>query len=243
MFRANLFSQWVTVCGYLGLYVFGVCVNMIFYYLVVFWSGVRGYGAVLTGVALLPETFSLPLSAILCGLAMRKTGRLDWPMFVGWPLASASIGLLWFLDAHTPIPILILINIGVGLGAGTVSPALQLIILRTTNPRDNGHSMAMGWLFRSAGMCLGIAIGTAVFTVQMDNHLSRLNVPKTTGETFLRALMDGMDNSAGRQVIVDTLRILWMICCALSGVAGILCCSCKYPRLERTGSSSINEGS
>lgn len=230
MFKSVLFTEWATVCSFLGQAVFGVCVNMIFYYLVVFWSGVRGFDEIMTGVALLPETFSIPVAAILCGLGMRKTGQIRRAMCVGWPLISISIGLLWFLDAHTPLPTLVVINAGVGLGAGVVVSSLNVAILATTKKEDNGHAMAMGFLFKSAGMCLGIAIGTAVFTVQMDNQLSTLGgEAEMTAESFLRALRQVKNDPAGQEVIVRALRILWIICSGLSGIVGFLCCLCQYP--------------
>ena len=231
MFRASLFAKWVTICSFMGQGVFGVCINMIFYYLVVFWSGVRGFSEILTGVALLPETLCIPVSAIACGLIMRHTGRIRWAMLVGWPLTSLFIGLMWFLDAKTPLPVLILINAGVGLGAGIIAPALNVVHLASTKKEDNGHAMAMGFLFKSAGMCLGIAIGTAVFTVQMDSRLKKVGDTETTAELFLQALRNLKHDPAGQEVVVRTLRILWIICCALSGVVGLLCCTCKYPGL------------
>ncbi|KAK3381305.1 major facilitator superfamily domain-containing protein [Podospora didyma] len=219
MFRSSLFARWVTVCSFFGQAVFGVCVNMIFYYLVVFWSGVRGFDEIMTGVALLPETLAIP------------TGRIRWAMLLGWPLTSLSIGLLWFLDTKTPLAILIVINAGVGLGAGIVASSLNVAILATTEKEDNGHAMAMGWLFKSAGMCLGIAIGTAVFTEQMESQLNKMEEPEMTAESLLRVLKEVKNDPAGQEVIVRTLRILWIICCGLSGLAGLLCGLCQYPAL------------
>ncbi|KAK5653372.1 hypothetical protein OQA88_9064 [Cercophora sp. LCS_1] len=236
MFRASLFISPVTISAFFGQAVFGMCVNMIFYYLVVYWSGVRGFSEILTGVALLPETFSIPVAAIGCGLAMRHTDRIRWAMFIGWPLTSVSIGLLWFLDTKTPLGALVVINIGVGLGAGTIASALNVALLASTSKEDNGHAMAMGWVFKSAGMCLGIAVGTAVFTVGMEHELEGTNGygagADVTAESFLRALGDVKQNAADRDVIVKTLRILWMVCSGLAALAGLFCCSFKYPPLR-----------
>ncbi|KAK4454060.1 putative transporter [Podospora aff. communis PSN243] len=242
MFRASLFTNWATVFGFLGQAVFGVCVNMIFYYLVIYWSGVRGFSEILTGVALLPETFAIPIAAIVCGLIMRKKNKIRWAMWVGWPLTSLSIGLLWFLDTTTSLPVLILINVGVGLGAGTIASALNVSILATTKREDNGHAMAMGWLFKSAGMCMGIAIGTAVFTVRMEYELEKVGGADMTSQSFLRTLKEVKGDPTGREVIVNTLRILWLICCVLSGVVGLLCCSVKYPPLYDPGQIPDVEG-
>ncbi|KAK3332139.1 major facilitator superfamily domain-containing protein [Cercophora scortea] len=239
MFRASLFSRWVTIFCFMGLGVFGICLNMIFYYLVVFWSGVRGFSEIMTGVALLPETVCIPLSAIACGLTMRRTGLIRWAMFVGWPLTSISIGLLYFLDAKTPVGAMMVINAGVGLGAGVVSSSLNVAVLATTKKEDNGHAMAMGWLFKSAGMCLGIAIGTAVFALQMENRLEDIEDPGMTTESLLQVLNEVKNDPLGQEAIVRTLRILWAICGSLAAVVGLLCASCKYPTLQDRAATEL----
>ncbi|KAK4461598.1 major facilitator superfamily domain-containing protein [Cladorrhinum samala] len=230
MFRAVVFEEPAVVCALFGLTVFGLCVNMIFYYLVVFWSGVKGLNEILTGVALLPETLTIPIAAILCGAYMRLSNQIHWAMRFGWPLSTLSLGLLWFLDDKTPLWGLIVINIGVGFGAGMVSPALHLTILAATEKKINGHATAMAYLFKSAGMCLGVALGTAVFTMQMTAHFNGVEAgQKMNAESMLQMLKEVKSDPNSMDAIIQTLRILWMLCCALSGVAGTLCNLCKYP--------------
>ncbi|KAK3998298.1 major facilitator superfamily domain-containing protein [Cladorrhinum sp. PSN332] len=223
MFRAVVFEKRVVVCSLFGLTIFGVCVNMIFYYLVVFWSGVRGFDEILTGIALLPETLTIPIAAILCGLYMRSVNQIHWAMRVGWPLTTLSLGLLWFQDDKTPLGALIVINIGVGFGAGTISSAMNVTILAATAKKINGHVTAMAWLFKSAGMCLGIAVGTAIFTMQMTERFKEIGGDEMNAESMLRMLKDVKSDPESRGAIVGTLRILWMVCCGLSAIAGILC--------------------
>lgn len=235
MFRPGLFAKRVTNFSFFGLGVFGVCVNMIFYYLVVYWSGVRGYSEIITGLFLLPETITIPVAAIVIGITMRQRGQIRWAMLLGWPLTTVSIGLLYFLDTQTHVVVLVFINLLVGLGAGTIVSALNVTLLASTKREDNGHAMAMGFLSKSAGMCLGIAIGTAVFTTQMDNRLKDNEDAEMVAESFMRMLHGVKDDPAGQEIIVRTLRILWWICFGLSFLAGILCISCKYPGYYENG--------
>ncbi|KAK4161930.1 major facilitator superfamily domain-containing protein [Cladorrhinum sp. PSN259] len=231
MFRSVVFEKPVVLCALLGLTIFGMCVNMIFYYLVVFWSGVKGFDEILTGVALLPETLTIPIAAILCGLYMRKTNQIHWAMRVGYPLTTLSLGLLWFQDDKTPLWALIIINIGVGFGAGTISSALNVTILAATAKKINGHVTAVAWMLKSAGMCLGIAIGTAIFTGHITQKFRVISGQEMDAESMLRMLKEVKSDPASRGAIVGTLRILWMTCCGLSGFAGLLCNLCEYPRI------------
>ncbi|KAK4220032.1 major facilitator superfamily domain-containing protein [Rhypophila decipiens] len=229
MFRARLFTKPVTVYSFIGQAVFGICLNMIFYYLVVYWSGVRGYDEIITGLCLLPETITIPLAAVVCGLVMRRTDRIRVAMLVGWPLTTLSIGLLWYMDAQTPLGVLLLINGLVGLGAGIIVSAMNVTLLASTKKADNGHAIAMGIMFKSTGMSLGVAIGTAVFTARMDSLLDAGADTELVAESFMRMLHGVKDDPAVQEIIVSTLRILWLICCGLALVAGVLCVSCRYP--------------
>ncbi|KAK4232614.1 major facilitator superfamily domain-containing protein [Podospora fimiseda] len=233
MFRAVVFEKPVVVCSLFGLTVFGVCVNMIFYYLVVFWSGVRGFDEILTGIALLPETLTIPISAILCGFWMRRTNEIRSSMRVGWPLTVLFLGLLWFQDEKTHLGVLIPINIGVGFGAGVISSAMNVTILAATAKKINGHVTAMAYLFKSAGMCLGIAVGTAIFTLQMTERFKAIGGDEMDSESMLRMLKDVKSNPESRGAIVSSLRVLWMVCCGLAGISGVLCNLWKYPLIDK----------
>lgn len=45
-----------------------------------------------------------------------------------------------------------------------------MTMLTLTKKANKGHDMAMGIMFKSAGMCLGVGIGTAVFTTLMGSR-------------------------------------------------------------------------
>lgn len=122
---ASLFTKAVTVYTFIGQAVFGICLDMIFYYLVVYWSGVRGYDEIITGLCLRPETVAIPLAGVISGLMMRRTDFIRGAMFIGWPLTTLSVGLIWFMDTQTPLGILLFINGLVGLGGGIICVSLE----------------------------------------------------------------------------------------------------------------------
>ncbi|KAK0667537.1 major facilitator superfamily domain-containing protein [Cercophora samala] len=232
MFRPEIFNKHVTVSAILGLTVCGICLNVLLFHLVLFWEGVRGYSKMETSVAVLPETVSIPIAALVCGLLMRRTNRIREAVWVGWPLAVLSLGLLWFMDDNTPMPWLVIINCGVGLAAGTLMAALNVALLAATKKELNGHAIAMGLQARSAGMCLGIAIGTTVFSYTMNQRLQKVGGGEMNSEEILRMIEEIKRDPNCREAIIDALRVLWGICCVLSGLVGLYNCVCKFPLLR-----------
>lgn len=231
MFRPEIFSKHVTVSAILGLTVCGICLNILLFHLVLFWEGVRGYSKMETSVAVLPETVSIPIAALVCGLVMRRTNRIREAVSVGWPLAVLSLGLLWFMDDNTPLPWLVIVNCGVGLAAGILMAALNVSLLAATKRELNGHAIAMGLQARSAGMCLGVAIGTTVFSYTMNQRLRQVG-GEMNSEEILRMIEEIKRDPNCRKAIIDALRVLWVICCALSGIVGLYNCVCKFPLLR-----------
>ena len=236
MFRASLFASRAAACTFANQAVYGMCLNMVFYYLVLFWSAVRGRDALGAGVALLPEAVGIPAAAIVAGLVIRRTGDVRWPLRASWALTAAAAGLLWLQDAAAPAAALYAINTVVGLGCGTVTAASTTALLVTTVRRDHAHALAMGALFRSAGMALGIALGTAVFSARLGARLAHLGLPPDVvgPDALLRRLHELRARPDVVQAVVDTLRVLWITCCALAAVAAALCWLGTYPNIRDT---------
>lgn len=88
----------------------GLLINLGFYgelfVATLYFQEVRGYSALLTGLALLPEAGVVSVASILSGRVMARTGpRL--PMIVGLALGGAGLVGLVVAGAHTPYGLLI----------------------------------------------------------------------------------------------------------------------------------------
>jgi hypothetical protein len=232
MFRPSMFTNSTTIAGLFGAGINGMCLCMIFYFVTVFWIGVRGLNPIQTGMALLPETFSIPLAAIMTGIAIRLTGRIQWASWIGWPMSTLALGLFWFMDITTPVAYLFVIHVLAGVGCGIVAPASTMTVLVTTSREDAGHAMAMIGVIRAAGQCLGIAVGTAVFYSQMKLRLQNLGGHDVTLDKLMQALNELKDNLRAREALIEALRTLWYICCSLSAISTVLCCVFPCPKLS-----------
>ncbi|KAH8887687.1 MFS general substrate transporter [Thozetella sp. PMI_491] len=231
MFRASLFVQWTAVSCYTGQAVLGLCMNMVFYFIVVFWTGVRHFTTLEVGLALLPQLVCIPTAAIIAGLVVRSTGCVGWALRTGWPMGAISCGMLWFMDTNTPLPFLVIINASVGLACGMVGSSLNTAVMSVSMTADQGHAMAMGGLMRSAGTTVGLGVGTAIFSTIMQGKFDNIEAG-VTSEALLQLLRDLKNDPHVVLAIVDVLRILWVTCAGLCAVAAILAWTCRYPNLK-----------
>jgi hypothetical protein len=237
-FRPGVFSNWAAIAGQIGAFVHGILLWLLIYYLVLYYEGVRGYSAVFTGIMVLPETLTLAPSAVVVGILITKTGSYRWANYLGWVLITTGFGLFYLLDANLSVIGLVFINIICGLGLGISLPGLSITIQAATRREDSGHTVAMMSVLRCAGQCLGVAIGTAIFTNGLGPKLRTAGASDDiTVDGIMRAiesLHSIGDFEATHKIetaLVETLRVIWIVGCALAAVTGLMFTSVKCPPL------------
>ncbi|KAL2282137.1 hypothetical protein FJTKL_11179 [Diaporthe vaccinii] len=155
----NVSSIATYTCGLIqGLVIYGQL-----YYIPFYFQSVKGYGGVITGVAILPVMITLVPSSIATGAVVTKTGRYRWPIWLGWVLVTASSGLTMIFDRATPIAAWVFILIALGFGHGAVLNAQNFAAQAMCMSGREGHAAAMYAFLRQFGMTLGVGIGGTIF--------------------------------------------------------------------------------
>lgn len=72
------------------------------YYLPLYFQVAKGYSPLLSGVALIPQSFSVCPASVITGILITRTGRYRWAIWGGWALTVLGTGLLYLLDVDTP---------------------------------------------------------------------------------------------------------------------------------------------
>jgi hypothetical protein len=221
-----IFSNRTAIIGHAGTLVQGILLWMLLYYLPLYYEGVRGYSPLMTGLAAFPETFTVAPAAIFTGLMISKTGHYRWAVNAGWFLTTLGMGLLCILREGTPVFAWILLNLVPGLGLGMLVPAAGTVVQAATESKDAAHSISMFYLLRACGQTIGVSIGGTIFRYQLSDVLDVGDVSsETTVEGLLRILRgldkNGMDDRVLIKSIVQALRIVWAVGCALAGLACI----------------------
>ena len=144
----------------------GFLINLGFYgqlfVMSLYFQDVRGYSALRTGLALLPQAALLIVASTLSGRIMARTGPRT-PMLAGLLIGGA--GLLGIAAAATSAPYVILaVTFGAaGFGMALTMPAATAAVMEAAPPDRGGIASGVVNAARQAGGVLGVALlGTLV---------------------------------------------------------------------------------
>ena len=227
--RPSTFNNRTVVISFATTIIHGIILWCLLYYQPFYYEAVKGYSSILTGVALLPSTFTTAPMAFITGLVIARTGTYKWSLYLGWGIATFGLGLLVLLQPSTSVPQWIFINLTSGIGLGILFPALQFQVQSASPSREMAFSVAMFVFFRSFGQAIGIAIGGLVFQNQMfaklrDQPLYAQRARELARDAaamveVIRSTPDGPKKLVLQQAYADSLRVVYILLCALAGAA------------------------
>lgn len=230
-FKPELFRKWGSVCAFFSTFTLGLTLSMTFYHLVLFWEGVRDFSPMMVGTVLLCETLTFPVTAAVVGVIIKKTGYVKWASCLGSVVAVVTSGLFWCMDQNTSLSALVIINMGAGIGLGIRHSALIMTVLCTQEKRLHGHAIAMRTLVFSAGQCLGISVGVALFQSNFHYKVQNTDMLQITAESLLRMMDSLVGGHEIKPSIVYALRWVWGATCVVDFIGGILLCTAHCPRV------------
>lgn len=242
--RFSIFSNWTLRLVYLQTLVHGIVLWSLLYFLPLYYQGVKGYSPIITGIAVLPETFLIarksttlinlractderPAVSIITGVVSSSLGRYRWAIWLSWSTTTLGCGLLYLLSPSTRVPAFVLLNIPVSIGTGMAFNSMSLAIQAAGRPQDAAHSITFYSFIRVFGQALGVAVGGVVFQNQIQTKLSAYpSLAPLAGEysmdaTALVGIIQKMDNSTEKtqlvQAYADSIKMIWVVMAALSG--------------------------
>jgi DHA2 family methylenomycin A resistance protein-like MFS transporter len=139
----------------------GLLINLGFYgelfVATLYFQQVRGYSALLTGLALLPQMGMAAIASPLSGRVMARTGpRL--PMIAGLALGGAGLLGLLVAGARTPYGLLVAPLAAVGFGMAFTMPAATAAVMGTAPEGRGGAASGVINAARQVGGVIGIAL-------------------------------------------------------------------------------------
>lgn len=228
----ELFNNRTAAVSYFSSALSGLLVWCIVYYMPLYFQAVKEYTPVITGVCLFPQTFTVAPAGAFAGALITKTGRYRWSTWSGWALATVGLGLLCILRPGTSIPGWIFLNLVSGIGLGFLFPSVATAIQAATSPENVPMALALFSFFRSLGQAVGVAIGGVVFQNRMVANLRQYPHLAANATAYgadaaglvdiIKAMPEGQDKHDIKVAFVDSLRIVWAVCCALAGVGLLL---------------------
>ncbi|MCJ1384553.1 hypothetical protein MMC17_007670 [Xylographa soralifera] len=203
------------------------------YFLPVYFQAVQVSSPERSGVQILPLVLIAVPGAIIAVIVLTKYGRYRPLHHLGLAICTIGIGLFTLLNANSSMAAWVLFQAVGGLGSGmvlnTLLPAFQAPI-----PESDQAAATAAWAFiRSFGNIWGVAIPAAIFNSRCNALAYRITDPGAqaalaTGQAYEHATAAFVGSFAGdvRQQIIsvytDSLKTVWQVAIAFSGLAFLL---------------------
>ncbi|MCJ1394423.1 hypothetical protein MMC18_007301 [Xylographa bjoerkii] len=203
------------------------------YFLPVYFQAVQVSLPERSGVQILPLVLVAVPGAIVAVIVLTKYGRYRPLHHLGLGICTIGIGLFTLLNANSSMAAWVLFQVVGGLGSGmvlnTLLPAFQAPL-----PESDQAAATAAWAFiRSFGSIWGVAIPGAIFNSRCNALASRITDPSAhaalaTGQAYEHATAAFVGSFSGdvqQQIIgvyTDSLKTVWQVAVAFSGLAFLL---------------------
>lgn len=180
--------------------------------------------------------------SVVVGVLVAKTGRYRWALWSGWFLATSGAGLLYLLEPKTSIVQWVFLNVPISIGTGMLFPAMALGNQAASRPQDAGHAAAFYAFDRVFGQAIGVAVGGVVFQNEIKQKLTlypslasmatQYSKDATALVEVIKSMDEGLEKTLLKQAYADSLKMIWVVMCALCGAALITSLFVKGYSLE-----------
>lgn len=170
----------------------------------------------------------LPTS-IIVGRLITRSGRYRWAIWLGWAITIASTGLLILLDVDIRVYAWVFVFVFSGLGHGLILTSLNFSVQAMADTPNVAYAAAMYTFTRTFGMCIGVAVGGAVFQNELKKQLGELHLPTEVAndaESFIANLRAFPKTSVQYHTYIlayaNAFKLVFEVLTAIAGLAGIL---------------------
>ncbi|KAH8660890.1 putative MFS transporter [Tricladium varicosporioides] len=205
------------------------------YYLPLYFQSAKGSSPLKSGLLVMPITTTESIAGIMVGIIIHRTGRYVELIWGGVTLMTLGSGLFILFSPSSTLGEIIGFQIIFGIGSGVLFQSPLIALQATVSQDDNATATATFGFIRSLATSLTIVIGGVLFQNSMDIRVPTLSAPPLSLPANITNLLSG-GGAAANVMIVDTLddpmvrlairevyswsmRNVWILCTALSGLA------------------------
>ncbi|KAF8685508.1 Iron permease [Rhizoctonia solani] len=217
-----------SLSGYLGVFLHGILVTGIVYYLPVYYQGSKGASPIRSGVDLFGIAFTVAPFAILTGISAVVFKKYRPQNYVAWVITTIGLGLLSMVKADTSMAKSIGFQIIIGVGAGILYASTNFPVLAPLPVSLNASALALLAFIRTFAGTYGVAIGSSVLQTELSKRLPSEFSSMFPGGTeiafsaipFIGALEEPLRTQV-REAFADSLAVLWRVFIGIAGAGFI----------------------
>ena len=180
-----------------------------FFLLPVYMQAQLGYSATQTGLAMLPMSAAILVSAPLAGRLSDKIGS-RWIVFTGMLATAVAVFWLSFLPFGAGWQWLASPLVVAGLGMGLVMPAMTSAVMAVAPKGEEGAASGVLSTMRQVGSVFGVALLAAVFASAMTTAIVDAvpDVPGLPAEAvpYVTEVIEGSSSMMGASMDMETLQ-------------------------------------
>lgn len=225
-----LFRNVTASISYFGIFIHGMVLWSMLYYLPLYFQGVQSYNPIAAGVAALPQSCTVVPCAMIVGIVAGKTGKYRWALWSGWVLTTLSCGILCVFDPATTTMHWVFSLLVSGVGVGLLFPSMSLAIQASSSQKDVAVAATLLAFFRALGQTTGIAIGGAIFQNRISVELAAsqglagaaklYSLDAVALVTVINELPpQALETLQLKIAYANALRAVWAVMCGLAGLA------------------------
>ncbi|KAG8901942.1 hypothetical protein FRB99_004997 [Tulasnella sp. 403] len=224
-----LFKSPTSSAGFLMVFLQGIIVTGVVYYLPVYFQAVKLQSPLGSGVSFLPTATTVAPASIVVGATVTISNRYRPQNFVGWVLLTVGVGILTLLRADTPKGKWVGYQIIEGVGMGIVFTAPIFPILAPLPLNESAHALALLAFLRNFAFAWGTTIGSTILQNELKKRLPRdfLANYASSGVEIAYAIIPSIKSlpeplrTQVRVAYAESLRIVWFVMLGIS-IAGFL---------------------
>ncbi|KAI0096706.1 major facilitator superfamily domain-containing protein [Nemania sp. FL0031] len=238
----RLFKHRTSSTGFLMIFLAGIVIQAISYFLPIYFQAIKGASPLLSGVYYLPFSIALVPLAGLAGGFLSKTGRYRPVHFAGFALSAIGVGLLSTLDENSSTGKWIGFQILAAGGSGFIFTVTLPSTLAALDEVDVAVATGTYSFVRSLGL--------------INTHLDNISDPSVRllladGAAYTYAAGSGGNGSGAIatlpeptktqviEVYVNALRTVWLVFVGISGVGVLATFIEKHVELRTNNNSQF----
>ncbi|OJJ99623.1 hypothetical protein ASPACDRAFT_60463 [Aspergillus aculeatus ATCC 16872] len=230
----RLFNNRTSIIAFFNTFMHGLLSFWILYMLPVYFQAVLQSSPERSGVQLLPTVISMIPVAGVSGAILSKTSNYKLLHIAGFALLTIGLGTFTVLGPDSSTAAWTLTQMVAAFGAGTIMPVLLPAVQAGLEEKDTATSTALWAFVRSFGIIWGLSVPAAIFNNQFDKYASSIS------DSTVRNMLSGGNaysyassatiSALPTQVRSETidvysrsLRVVWQVSIAFSGLSFLLC--------------------